>query len=165
MLGRLHITTDLAIDLKTETGQVARRRAAYVTLASVVELCPNLEQLDGYDWLDQGASSAGLLEALARCSGLKQHIWVCRNEHVPNPRLGVMLDCHSGWAQLETLVLCSNGEFRLGTGSVSALVQRLPRLLHLMLSGPDRHDFHNGTLFCLPPVKSLRLENLEGVSN
>ncbi|KAI7587652.1 hypothetical protein KC316_g4924 [Hortaea werneckii] len=76
-----------------------------------------------------------------------------------------MLDCHNGWSQLETLVLCSNGESRLGAGSISALVQRLPRLQHLMLSGLDRHDFHNGTLLSLPPVKSLRLDHLEGISN
>ncbi|KAI6809155.1 hypothetical protein KC332_g11659 [Hortaea werneckii] len=165
MVRRLHITSGIAIDLDSETGHAARRRAAYIALTSVVELCPNLEQLSGYNWLDQGASSAGLLEALARCSGLKQHVWVCGSENVPNPGLGVMLECHSSWAQLETLVLCSNGELRLGTGSISALVQRLPQLQHLMLSGLDRHDFHNGTLLCSPPVKSLRLENLEGVSN
>ncbi|KAI6868320.1 hypothetical protein KC343_g2416 [Hortaea werneckii] len=165
MVRRLHVTSGLAVDLDTQTGHAARRRAAYIALTSVVELCPNLEQLNGYNWLDQGASSAGLLEALARCSGLKQHTWAFGNEVTPAPELGFMFDCHNGWAPLETLVVCSNGELRLGTGSISALVQRLPRLQHLMLSGLDRHDFHNGTLLCLPPVKSLRLENLEGVSD
>ncbi|KAI7236439.1 hypothetical protein KC330_g3747 [Hortaea werneckii] len=164
MVRRLHITTGLATDLSTETGHTARRNASLVALASVVELCPNLEQLSGYYWLDQGASSAGLLEALARCSGLKQHIWVFGNENMPDPGPGVMLDCHNGWVQLDTLVLCSNEGFRLGAGSVSALVQRLPRLKHLMLSGLDRLDFHNGTLLSLPSVKSLRLDHLGGIS-
>ncbi|RMY28046.1 hypothetical protein D0866_09705 [Hortaea werneckii] len=165
MVRRLHITTGLAIDLSTETSHAARRHAALVALASIVKLCPKLEQLSGYHWLDKCASSAGLLEALARCLGLKQHIWVFGSDDVPDPGPGVMLDCHNGWSQLETLVLCSNGESRLGAGSISALVQRLPRLQHLMLSGLDRHDFHNGTLLSLPPVKSLRLDHLEGISN
>ncbi|RMX74777.1 hypothetical protein D0869_12265 [Hortaea werneckii] len=164
MVRRLHITTGLATDLSTETGHTARRNASLVALASIVELCPNLEQLSGYYWLDQGASSAGLLEALARCSGLKQHIWVFGNENMPDLGPGVMLDCHNGWVQLDTLVLCSNEGFRLGAGSISALVQRLPRLKHLMLSGLDRLDFHNGTLLSLPSVKSLRLDHLEGIS-
>ncbi|GAB1738594.1 hypothetical protein NU219Hw_g3395t1 [Hortaea werneckii] len=166
MVRRLHITTGLAVDLGTENGYAARRRhAALVALTSVVELCPNLQQLNGYNWLDQCASSAGLLQALARCSGLRQHIWVFGNDIMPGPGPGFIFDCHSGWAQLETLVLSSNEGFHLGAGSISALVQRLPRLQHLMLSGLDRYDFHNGTLVSLPPVKSLRLENLEGISN
>ncbi|KAI7671986.1 hypothetical protein KC318_g3144 [Hortaea werneckii] len=165
MVRRLRITTGLAIDLSTETGYAARRHAALVSLTSVVELCPNLEQLSGYHWLDQGVSSAALLEALARCSGLKQHIWILGNDITPGPKLGFMFDCHDGWIQLDTLMLCSNEGFHLGAGSISALVQRLPRLQHLMLSRLDRYDFHNGTLLSLPPLKSLRLDHLEGISN
>ncbi|KAI6820024.1 hypothetical protein KC340_g13396 [Hortaea werneckii] len=165
MVRRLHITTGLAIDISTESGHAARRHKALVAFASTVELCPNLEQLSGYHWLDQCASSAGLLEALARCSGLKQHTWVLGNDITPDHGLGFMFDCHDGWIQLDTLVLCSNEGFHLGAGSISALVQRLPRLQHLMLSGLDRNDFHNGTLLSLPPVKSLRLDHLEGISN
>ncbi|KAI7163384.1 hypothetical protein KC349_g1384 [Hortaea werneckii] len=165
MVRRLHITTGLDIDLSTETGYAARRRAALVALASIVELCLNLEQLSGYHWFDQCASSAVLLEALARCSGLKQHTWVLGNDITAGPGLGFIFDCHDGWIQLDTLVLCSNEGFSLGAGSISALVQRLPRLQHLMLSGLDRHDFHNGTLLSLPPLKFLRLDNLEGISN
>ncbi|RMY31383.1 hypothetical protein D0866_07326 [Hortaea werneckii] len=137
MVRRLRITTGLAIDLSTETGYAARRHAALVSLTSVVELCPNLEQLSGYHWLDQGVSSAALLEALARCSGLKQHIWILGNDITPGPKLGFMFDCHDGWIQLDTLMLCSN----------------------------EGYDFHNGTLLSLPPLKSLRLDHLEGISN
>jgi hypothetical protein len=50
-------------------------------------------------------------------------------------------------------------------GTISAMMQKLPSLQHLVLSGLYPDDFHNGTLLMLPPLKSLRLEELHGITD
>lgn len=48
---------------------------------------------------------------------------------------------------------------------VSMMIQHLPSLRHLFLRNLLREDFHNGTLLSLPALRSLRLEDMEGLTD
>lgn len=145
------------------------RRTAFGTLAEIVSVCPDLEYLSGYVPLLQDKTSAILLGPLLTRSRLRSHAWNLRAGRLPDAAsLYTPYDlpaCHSGWQQLETLALCTTGNISLGIGVVSAIMQRLPNLKHLLISGLGRHDFHNGTLLSLPALRSLRLEHLDGITD
>lgn len=53
----------------------------------------------------------------------------------------------------------------LGIGIITAVAQRLTSLKHLALGCLSPTDFHNGTLLTSPPLKSLRLEEVHGVTD
>lgn len=62
-------------------------------------------------------------------------------------------------------ILAAEPGVDLGFGTLSMVLQRLPVLQHLMLSGLHHTDFHNTSILSLPPVKSLRLESLGGLTD
>lgn len=141
-------------------------------LAGICELirkCPNLCALSGYSPLACNQTGE-LLDALASRPKLREHIWDLPgrpSDWHTLTRPGAFVDLHSQWRQLQTFVLCRDGTLSdcLGAGTVSAVLQRLPALRHLMLRGLLRTEFHNGTLLMLPALRSLRLEGLEGVDD
>jgi hypothetical protein len=53
----------------------------------------------------------------------------------------------------------------MGPGIVATIANRLPSLKHLMISNFSKEDFHNGTLLSLKPLQSLRLKNLDGITD
>ena len=165
MVRHLHITADLASELDLESQLRARRQTSFQLLAEIISNCPNVEYFTAFSPVFCDVLSMKLLVPLAQSSQLRAHAWDLRNGRFPIGGLSTLLHCHDSWQQLETLVLCSNEDLCLGVGSVSALVQRLPRLQNLMLSRLAKSDFHNGTMLALPPLKALRLEHLEGVSS
>ncbi|KAK0897793.1 hypothetical protein LTR91_021019 [Friedmanniomyces endolithicus] len=170
MVRHLRVTARLACTLDGADGTPGDRRAAYVLLADIINRCPNLELLSGYSPVVRDSVSTKLLIPLALRPGIKSHAWNVQSAQLGGdsmPDLDPMdlVECHDNWRGLETLVLCSSPDLDLGKGMVSAALQRLPQLKHLMLLRLNRQDFHNGTLMTLPALRSLRLDNLEGVTH
>jgi hypothetical protein len=79
---------------------------------------------------------------------------------------GAFMSNHQNWSELHTLaVIHEKPSWDMPPGTISAILQKLPSLQHLVLSGLYPDDFHNGTLLMLPPLKSLRLEELHGITD
>jgi hypothetical protein len=96
---------------------------------------------------------------------LKSHVWSLNSAKSTLPGLETFIFCHDSWINLETLVLAGDPGVDLGIGTISAVLQRLPSLRNLMISGLHHSDFRESSLLTLPPVKSLRLENLQGLTD
>lgn len=163
LVHRMRITTELAEELNVEANLPWRKGSALDLLAEVVRQCYNLEQLSGFT-LPATSSTIPVMEALASRTRLKTHIWDFDSRKAL-PSLADFVHCHEGWYHLETLVLKADAGVDLGMATVSAILRKLPRLQHLMISGLHRADFHNTTLLTLPTVRSLRLENLGGLTD
>ena len=165
MVRHLHVPAALAAILDRRAIVTdAQVSATAALLASLIETCPNLASLDGYHSAYRDEEGIAILNALASRTGLSTHAWDFSSGGSWVTSSDV-LTCHQDWSQLETLVIRSTPAFQLGTGVVSAALQRLPSLRKLMLSRLSKLDFHNGTLLTLPPLRCLRLEELEGVTN
>lgn len=73
---------------------------------------------------------------------------------------------HSAWGNLETLMLHSvNMGGTLEHGIFLRIFNRLPALRNLCISSFDADSFTDRTLQFLPPLESLRLENLRGLTD
>ena len=133
-------------------------------LQDVVSYCSEIESVSGYS--PPIGYDKDYHQALLHCSRLSSHVWLlydCAMEQSFVP--GHFLDLHNNWQWLETLVLCRYDQLSLGAGVISGITSRLWSLKRLMVYGFSREDFHNGTLLSLPPLRSLRLERLEGVTD
>ncbi|KAL1971230.1 hypothetical protein VTN77DRAFT_182 [Rasamsonia byssochlamydoides] len=149
-------------------------------VASVVMVCPNLERLVGFD-LSYHHEFDRLIYALSTRKKLKEHKWIIgetaetaadRPRTRSSPRtleqnqVFEFLNYHAGWANLETLMLHSlNMNGVLEHGIFLRMFNRLPSLRHLCVSSFDSDAFTDRTLLFLPPLESLRLENLRGVTD
>lgn len=170
MVRHLRVTGDLACALDGVEQSPSVRRNAFDLVADIIGRCPNLEHFSGYSPAINDGISTKLFFPLALRQNLKAQAWNVQTTQLGGRRLpnfdpGDLLDCHDDWWHLETLVLCSSPDLGLGLGMVSAVIQRLPNLKHLMLSKLNRHDFHNGTLLSIPALRSLRLDHLEGITD
>ncbi|KAK3623850.1 hypothetical protein LTR22_024211 [Elasticomyces elasticus] len=170
MVRHIRVTASLACTLDGAAGLALDRRAAYAVVMDIINLCPNLESLSGYSPPVRDSLSTKLFVPLALRPGLKAHAWNIQAHQlggslVPEFDSIDLVECHDDWRQLDTLALCSSPDLDLGIGMVSAILQRLPSLKHLMLSRLHRRDFHNGTLMTLPALRSLRLDHLEGLTD
>ncbi len=163
----IRVTSKVAKQLENRTVDQGKPRAISV-LGDIIKQCNNLEAFLGYAPNAMEITS-GLHNALAMSTKLKSHVW-----RLPTDWMGpsefdlpkAFRSCHINWTQLEELVIIQpTGGLDLLAGTISAIVQRLPSLKHLVLSGLNPADFHNGTLLMLPPLKSLRLEELHGVTD
>ena len=163
----IRVNSKLAKQLENRTVDQGKPRAVSV-LSDIIKKCKNLETCLGYA-PNAVEITSGLHDALASSLKLKSHVW-----RLPTDWMGpsefdlprAFAGCHTNWTQLETLVLIQpRGGLSLLAGTISGIVQRLPALKHLVLSGMNPGDFHNGTLLMLPPLKSLRLEELHGITD
>lgn len=139
------------------------------TLCAIIRKCANLQSLSGHHFLALDRTT-DFLRALASRHELREHVWILPPSASDWRELvlpGAFVDGHAQWRQLETLVLYREGTKSelLGPGTVTALLQRLPSLKHLFIQGLSRAEFHNGTVLMLPPLKSLRLEELPGITD
>lgn len=146
-------------------------------VASVVMACPNLERLYGL-CVPYSHEFDRLTHALATRRNLKEHAWIITE----NPDLtarsakasdGLLdqgqvyqfLSYHTSWSNLETLVLHSfNSKGVLEHGLFLRMFNLLPALKNLSVSSFNTDEFTDRTLVFLPPLTSLRLENLPGVT-
>jgi hypothetical protein len=148
-------------------------------LASVVMVCPNLERLHGF-YTTYNHTFDRLSHALSTRRKLKEHVWIVsenqevteRSHYQTSPGLldqqqvYQFMHYHHAWSQLETLMFCSPG----GTGVLehelfASVFPMLTSLKHLCVSCFDQDDFMDETLFTLPALTSLRLEECAGVSD
>ena len=146
-------------------------------VATVVMACPRLEALTGLYPLHDHTYSR-LVHALATRRRLRQHLWMLganaevtarSHEQLPPGLLDaaqadLFRAAHDRWRGLSTLALCATPGAILEHGVLTALWARLPRLAHLSLANLDEDDFTDATLVALPPLTSLRLANLAGVT-
>ena len=141
-------------------------------------VCPSLERLVGlsppyYHEFDR------LTHALSTRKQLKEHTWiigenaeVTERSRCQSPpglldqhQVYQFLNYHASWTNMETLMLQSlNMQGVMEHGTFLRMFNLLPSLRHLCLSGFDTDDFTDRTLLFLPPLVSLRLENLRGVT-
>jgi len=165
LVRRLRIPFSLSAELDVETFLLptARKDGALSVISEIVRACPNLRALFGHYPIAFDRTTE-LYDALASREELREHVWHF-SQHFSRPRS--FGRCYEQWRSLETLVLWDDVSQPgyLEPGSVSAVVQRLPSLKHLMIKGLSRSDVHNGTLLMLPALKSLRLEDVAGVTD
>lgn len=169
----LRITIGIADQLEREITLVDRkqtRNGSVDVLTQAVRHCPNLEAFLGWAPCAVDAA-AGLIHALASCTRLRSHVWRLPAESKGVPSVidtpGAFLGYHSNWRQLKTLVLSQPSVLtsELPLGTVNAVLQILPSLQSLVVRGLRPAEFHNGTLLMLPSLKSLRLEELHGITD
>jgi hypothetical protein len=148
-------------------------------IASIVMACPNLERLIGFH-KPYNHEFDRLTHALSTRKNLKEHMWIitentsvtARSHYQLSPGLldddqvYQFLQYHSNWQKLETLLLDSPGPAGIIEHDVFVRTFRLlPSLRHLCVSSFDADDFTDATLLSLPPLTSLRLENLPGLTD
>lgn len=169
LVQHLCIRSVLAGELDEAAVSWKKSAASWGTIAGIIRRCPNLEDLGGYIPPLPTVAAAGLTTALAKCPQLRAHAWTLRADRpkndVPTSIPRDFVNIHTGWLNLETLIIHSDGRQPLGSGVLLAVLERLPSLQHLMLSGLPSSDIHDATLTTLPRLKSLRLENLPGVTD
>ena len=161
------------------------------TVASIVMSCPNLERLTGFHII-YGHRFDRLTHALSTRIRLQEHLWLIGENEAVTQRSFQQLSpglmdvdqktlftgFHDMWQSLTTLVLHSQDQGILerdvfvnrknfddprkckGLG----ILHRLPSLKHLCISSFDMDDFDDSTLQQLPVLRSLRLQDLEGVT-
>jgi len=166
LIRRVHITAALAKELDGIDTSDAQRRAAHNMLREVIEICTEVEIVTGYN-PPATREHAEWYKLLFSRGRINAHAW---SLDLRKPRvfsIGRFVDFHERWQWLATLVLCKTdpSDRGVGPGIISAVTKSLWSLKHLMVSGFGREDFHNGTLLALNPLQSLRLENLESVTD
>ncbi|KAL9608530.1 MAG: hypothetical protein Q9167_006644 [Letrouitia subvulpina] len=146
-------------------------------IASVVMCCPNLEKLVGV-YPAYGHEFDRLTYALSTRTKLKERVWfVGENQTITqrsqkqlppglmdNAQVHDFLHMHNKWESLTTLFLFSGKHGILERDALIQTLYRLPSLQHLCISNFDMDDFDDVTLQSLPPLQSLRLQELEGVT-
>lgn len=146
-------------------------------VASIVMSCPNLEKLVGFHPVYHHEFNR-LTYALSTRRKLKEHIWIMGENCAITQRSlkqlppGLMdqeqvdgfLHYHQQWASLTTLFLHSHKGGILERDVFSTILQQLSSLQHLSISNFDIDDFDDYILQDLPPLQSLRLQDLEGVT-
>lgn len=149
-------------------------------VASVVMVCPNLERLLGLS-IPYNHEFDRLTHALSTRKRLKEHIWILgeaaevaeespRSDSCPGSlgpsQMFEFLDYHVSWSNLETLMLYGlNEKNALEPSIFLRMFSLLPSLRHLCISCFNEDSFADSTLLCLPPLESLRLESLPGVTD
>ncbi|KAL9598381.1 MAG: hypothetical protein Q9219_004543 [cf. Caloplaca sp. 3 TL-2023] len=146
-------------------------------VASLVMACPNLERLVGFHPV-YSHNFDRLTHALSTRPKLQEHVWIIGENWAVTERSrkqlppGLMdpeqadqfLHFHHLWASLSTLFLYAHKQGVLERDIFVHALHRLPALEHLCISGFDTDDFDDVVLQSIPPLQSLRLQELEGVT-
>lgn len=149
-------------------------------VASVVMVCPNLERLLGL-MIPYNHEFDRLTHALSTRKKLKEHTWLLgeapealevspRSMSCPGSlgplQMYEFLDYHVSWTKLETLTMYGWSEKTAVEPSIFLrMFSLLPSLRNLCISNFNADAFADSALLCLPPLESLRLENLPGVTD
>ncbi|KAJ5443996.1 uncharacterized protein N7458_007868 [Penicillium daleae] len=179
-----HLVRELRVPqmdlLFTTTKQSMQWQEYRDIVASVVMVCPNLERLLGLS-VPYHHEFDRLTHALSTRKRLKEHIWVLgeatevsemspRSTSCPGSlgpsEMFEFLNYHVSWSKLETLMLYGlNGNGALEPSIFLRMFDLLPSLKNLCITSFNEDAFADSTLLCLPPLESLRLENLPGVTD
>jgi hypothetical protein len=166
-----------------QTADTKERQSIINNLASLVMACPKLERFTGL-YLTFNHAFDRLTHALSTRLQLKEKVWVLKaddvgwddsgnyrtNSKVHDPYWNAgnadsFLHCHDNWSKLDTLCLfgqgiCSMMDYR----AFVATFRTLPSLRHLLISDFDTEQFNDRTLQALPALRSLRLQDLPGLT-
>jgi hypothetical protein len=165
-----------------------KEQEEYVDLcASLVMACPNLERFPGF-YPAYSHEFSRLVHALSTSRKLTERVWIINPSPfqrqrrytfeedsqyltpilAPGPLLPEqcieLLTYHMKWAHLQTLFLHSNRGGTIDSLLFSDIFNSLPSLEHLHVSSFPAPSFNDSTLTSLPPLRSLRLENLPGIT-
>ncbi|ROT37336.1 hypothetical protein SODALDRAFT_324957 [Sodiomyces alkalinus F11] len=148
-------------------------------VATLVMACPNFERLLGLNpRFDHGFSK--LFHALSTRQHLKQIDWILESpgqqqqQQRPSSRPGsssgrdstAFLDLHVNWTVLTTLSIHSLPRAtQFPNGLITRTSRRLPALQHLYLSRLSHAAFDDRSLCSLPPLQTLSLSHLPGVTS
>ncbi|KAL3477889.1 hypothetical protein BJX99DRAFT_120075 [Aspergillus californicus] len=168
------------IDLLITTGKHTAQWQEYRDLvASVVMVCPNLERLLGLT-VPFNHEFDRLTHALSTRRKLKEHTWILceatetseaspRSDSCPGSlgplQMFEFLDYHVSWTNMETLMLYGLNQTALEPSVFLRMLDCLPSLRNLSVSNFDADAFADSALLCLPPLETLRLENLPGITD
>ncbi len=166
-------------DLQRRDGFASREGTEYLDLvASVVMSCPNLERLVGFYPVYEHQFDR-LTHALSTRRKLRQHVWIIGDnagqkeksrKQIPfgglqHEQAAAFLQYHEMWDSLDTLVLHSSSVGVLPHDLFIGAFRRLPSLKHLCVSNFSADHFNDLTLQALPALHSLRLQDLQGVTD
>jgi hypothetical protein len=160
----------------------------YVDLcASLIMACPNLERFPGF-YPSYRHEFSRIVHALSSRPKLTERVWVIEASPfqrqkrytfdqdseflTPIMAPGLLLpeQCielliyHMRWEHLHTLFLHCNEGGTIDSLLFSDIFNSLPSLEHLNVSSFPAPSFNDSTLTSLPSLRSLRLENLAGIS-
>ncbi len=172
-----------------ETAKNQTERDEYLDLvASLVMVCPNLERLPGF-YQPYNHEFSRLVHALSTRKKLTEQVWIINASPfqrqrrykltedakyitpvvAPSPLLPEQcydfFEYHMNWSNLQTLFLHCNPGGTIDSGLfINVLHSLKPSLENLHVSCFPATSFNDTTLLALPSLKSLRLENLPGVT-
>jgi len=156
-------------------------------VASLIMVCPNLERLPGF-YPAYNHTFSRFVHALSTRPDLKEVVWVInpsptQRQHrytssddaqYLDPLLAPaallpeqcvdFLTYHSNWSHLKTLILHSNPGGTIDSLLFSDICNYVPSIENLHVSSFPMPAFNDSTLISLPPLKSLRLEDLPGIT-
>lgn len=157
-------------------------------VASVVMVCPNLERLPGF-YPAYNHTFSRFVHSLSTRPKLKEAVWVIspsptQRQHrytssddaqyfdpLMAPAALLPEQCvdfltyHSNWSNLKTLILHANPGGTIDSLLFSDICNHVPSIENLHVSSFPTPAFNDSTLISLPPLKSLRLEDLPGVTS
>ncbi len=182
-------TKSLKVPAMPEAAKSKKEQDEYLDLvASIIMACPNLERLLGFHPAYNHEFSR-FVHALSTRRKLVERVWIIsaspfQRQHryqisensefltpilAPGPLLPEqcidLLTYHSNWANLQTLVVHCNPGGTIDSPLFTDIFWSLPALNNLHVSCFPEPSFNDATLLSLPPLKSLRLENLPGVTS
>jgi hypothetical protein len=165
-----------------------KEQEEYIDLvASLIMVCPNLERLPGF-YPAYNHTFSRFAHALSTRPNLKEVVWVINPSPSQRQHRYTSLDdaqyfdpllapaallpeqCvdfltyHSNWTQLRTLVLHSNPGGTIDSLLFADICNHVPSIENLHVSSFPTPAFNDSTLISLPPLKSLRLEDLSGIT-
>jgi hypothetical protein len=156
-------------------------------IASLIMACPNLERLPGF-YPSYNHEFSRFVHALSTRRKLLERVWIIsgssfQRQHRYNfsddsdyltpvlaPSFLLPEQCidfltyHSTWPHLQTLVLHCNQDGMVDAPLFTDIFKQLPSLDNLYVSSFPAPSFNDTTLLSLPALKSLRLENLPGIT-
>lgn len=160
----------------------------YMSLvSSLIMTCPNLERLPGF-YPAYDHSFSRFMHAMSTRSKLKEAVWIINPSPFQRQRKYNLaedsqlvtsilapayllpeqcvdfLNYHSNWTNLKTLFLHCNTGGTIDSLLFGAVCNRLPNLESLHISSFPIPSFNDTALTYLPPLKSLRLDNLPGIT-
>ena len=163
-------------NLHSEPGLIVEETINVV--ASIVMACPDLERLVGFHHI-YNHDFDRLTHALSTRRNLKEHIWIIGDNDaitqrsyiqlppglMDNEQVDNFLFYHTAWSSLTTLFLHRHNHGILEHDMFIEVFQLLPALQHLCVSNFEEDDFNDTTLQYLPPLQSLRLQDLPGITD
>jgi hypothetical protein len=156
-------------------------------IASIIMACPNLERLPGF-YPAYNHTFSRFVHALSTRQNLKDAVWVINPSpfqrqhrytfskdaqfitpvmapgHLLPEQCIEFLTYHSNWSHLQTLILQCNPGGTIDSLLFADICNRVPSLENLHISSFPAPAFNDMTLASLPPLKSLRLDNLSGIT-